>query len=217
MTREMKRIMVTGAAGQIGSELTLALRKKYRSDNVLATDIKTQIDPKLRDSGPFEMSTSLTGKQSSKPSESTRSIRSTTCRPSFRRADEKKPQLAWDVNMNGTFNILEAARETQHGTGLLPELHRRLRPRDPPPQHSPGHHPQAQDHVRRDQGRRRAPLGLLRRSASAWTSAAAAIPASSATRRCPAAERPTTPWPSSSRPSRTEIHMLPRARTRAFP
>ena len=37
MSKEMKKIMVTGAVGQIGSELTMALRKKYGNDNVLAT------------------------------------------------------------------------------------------------------------------------------------------------------------------------------------
>jgi nucleoside-diphosphate-sugar epimerase len=35
--RDMKRILVTGAVGQIGSELTMALREKYGNDNVLAT------------------------------------------------------------------------------------------------------------------------------------------------------------------------------------
>ena len=54
MGKEMKRIMVTGAVGQIGSELTMALREKYGNDNVLATGHKTQPKPELRDSGPFE-------------------------------------------------------------------------------------------------------------------------------------------------------------------
>ena len=38
----MKKILVTGAAGQIGSELTLALRERYRNDNVIATGHKTK-------------------------------------------------------------------------------------------------------------------------------------------------------------------------------
>ena len=42
MRKEMKRILVTGACGQIGTELTVALRKKHGNDNVVATDIKQE-------------------------------------------------------------------------------------------------------------------------------------------------------------------------------
>ncbi|RKZ24998.1 L-threonine 3-dehydrogenase, partial [bacterium] len=49
----MKNILVTGAVGQIGSELTMALRKRYGAENVVATGRKTEPSPELRDSGPF--------------------------------------------------------------------------------------------------------------------------------------------------------------------
>lgn len=111
MTREMKRIMVTGAAGQIGSELTLALRKKYRSDNVLATDIKTQIDPKLRDSGPFE-NVNVIDRETIEQAVRKHKIDTIYHMSAILSASgENRPQLAWNVNLNGTFNILEAARE----------------------------------------------------------------------------------------------------------
>lgn len=55
MTREMKKILVTGALGQIGSELTLALRSKYGNDNVIATDIRTDDKNILSGSGPFQI------------------------------------------------------------------------------------------------------------------------------------------------------------------
>ena len=51
MTKEIKRILVTGAVGQIGSELSLALREKYGNDNVVATGRKTEPSAALRDSG----------------------------------------------------------------------------------------------------------------------------------------------------------------------
>ena len=50
----MKRILVTGACGQIGSELTLALRKRYGGAAVVASDVRLPGDPGLRDGGPFE-------------------------------------------------------------------------------------------------------------------------------------------------------------------
>jgi len=50
----MKKILVTGAVGQIGSELTVALRNEYGEDRVVATDIRMPTDIVLRDSGPFE-------------------------------------------------------------------------------------------------------------------------------------------------------------------
>ena len=52
-TREMKHILVTGAVGQIGSELTLELRKKYGADNVVAAGRKTPPSDVLKNSGPF--------------------------------------------------------------------------------------------------------------------------------------------------------------------
>ena len=53
MASEMKNVMVTGANGQIGSELVAALRKKHGAAHVLATDI-AEPGPAVRDGGPFE-------------------------------------------------------------------------------------------------------------------------------------------------------------------
>ncbi len=113
MTREMKRIIVTGAAGQIGSELTLALRKKFGNDNVLATDIKAQIDQKLRESGPYEHLDVLDRAAIVTAVVKFKADTIFHMSAILSVSGESKPQLAWDVNLNGTFNILEAARE--HG------------------------------------------------------------------------------------------------------
>ncbi|UCF49750.1 MAG: NAD-dependent epimerase/dehydratase family protein, partial [Thermoplasmatales archaeon] len=52
--KKMKKILVTGAVGQIGSELTIELRNRYGNDNVLATGRKTKPSETLLNSGPFE-------------------------------------------------------------------------------------------------------------------------------------------------------------------
>ena len=51
----MKKIMVTGALGQIGSELTSRLREIYGNDNVVATDIRKIAGNKVVEAGPFEI------------------------------------------------------------------------------------------------------------------------------------------------------------------
>ena len=51
----IKRILVTGAVGQIGSELTLALRERYGAGNVVAAGHRTAPSDALRESGPFEI------------------------------------------------------------------------------------------------------------------------------------------------------------------
>ena len=55
--RIMKRILIVGAGGQIGSELTVYLRKVYGRDNVGATDVRES--EQLRDDGPFEILNAL--------------------------------------------------------------------------------------------------------------------------------------------------------------
>ena len=50
----MKRILVTGALGQIGSELVVVLRERYGEDNVVASDIRMMAADALDGDGPFE-------------------------------------------------------------------------------------------------------------------------------------------------------------------
>lgn len=113
MAKKMKKIMVTGSVGQIGSELTMALRKKYGNDNVLATGHKTQPSPQLRDSGPFEF-INVTKRETIEEAVKKYKIDTIYHMSAILSAvGEKNPQLAWDVNMNGTYNILEVARERE--------------------------------------------------------------------------------------------------------
>jgi len=106
----MVRILVTGAVGQIGSELTMVLRERYGQENVMAVDIKEPKE-KLRDSGPFEF-LNCTDLNRMKDI-----IKNFHCDAIYHLAAllsavaEEKPQKAWDVNMNGLYNVLEAARE----------------------------------------------------------------------------------------------------------
>lgn len=107
----MKTILVTGAVGQIGSELTIALRKKYGESKVIATDIRMPTDHDLRDSGPFEFLDCLD------PHHITRVMQIHNADTIFHLAailsaiGETKPNQAWQINVNGLYNILEAARQ----------------------------------------------------------------------------------------------------------
>lgn len=104
------KIIVTGACGQIGSELVPELRRRYGHDNVIATDIK-EPPPELKESGPFEFLdvTDLLaiGKIIKKYQANT--VYHLAAILSAK--GEQNPTLAWQVNMIGTYNILEAARE----------------------------------------------------------------------------------------------------------
>jgi nucleoside-diphosphate-sugar epimerase len=109
MNKGMKKIMVTGAVGQIGSELTMALRKKYGNDNVLATGHKTKPSKSLLESGPFEF---INVSKRETFDDLIKKYKIDTIyhmSAILSAAGEKNPKLCWDVNMNGTYNILEAA------------------------------------------------------------------------------------------------------------
>jgi len=113
----MKKILITGALGQIGSELTVELRKIYGDSAVVATDIRMPMDVELRDSGPFEFMDCLD------PHHITRVMQIHQADTIFHLAAvlsavaEAKPNIAWQINVNGLYNILEAAR--QYGCALF--------------------------------------------------------------------------------------------------
>lgn len=109
MVKEMKKIMVTGAVGQIGSELTMALRKKYGNDNVLAADYKTKLKPELKESGPFEFIDVVKRETIDEVIKKYNIDTIYHLAAILSVAGEKNPKLCWDVNINGTYNILEAA------------------------------------------------------------------------------------------------------------
>jgi len=109
----MKKILVTGAIGQIGSELTTALRQRYGDDKVVATDIRMPNDIKLRDAGPFEFLDVLNLHHFTRVME-THDIGTVYHLAAVLSAvGEARPDIAWQVNMNGLYNALEAARQRQ--------------------------------------------------------------------------------------------------------
>ena len=108
-----EKILVTGATGQIGSELTLKLRKKYGNDNVVAAGHKRKPSEKLLESGPF-VYLDVTDKEAIEKVVKEYEIDTIYHLAAVLSAiGEEKPQLAWHVNINGLYNVLEVTRE--HG------------------------------------------------------------------------------------------------------
>jgi nucleoside-diphosphate-sugar epimerase len=109
--RDMKRILVTGAVGQIGSELTMALREKYGNDNVLATGRKTKPSEILLNSGPFEFIDICKRETVEKVVDEYDIDTIYNMAAILSATGEERPLLCWDVNINGMYNILEIAHE----------------------------------------------------------------------------------------------------------
>jgi nucleoside-diphosphate-sugar epimerase len=109
----MRKILVTGATGQIGSELTIELRKKYGGDNVVAGGHSRKPGEKLLKSGPFDL-LDVTEKQGIE-----RTVKKYGVDTIYHLAatlsavGEQNPQLAWNLNMSGLYNVLEIARENK--------------------------------------------------------------------------------------------------------
>ena len=118
--KDMKKILVTGAVGQIGSELTMELRKRYGNDNVLATGRKTKPSKTLRDSGPFEF-IDITKKETVEKVIKEYDIDTIYNMAAILSAvGEERPIVCWNVNINGMYNILELAHEYEMTRVFVP-------------------------------------------------------------------------------------------------
>ena len=121
---EEKCILVTGAAGQIGTELLIELRRRYGNESVIGIGRKSKPSAMITKlaPGPFLMNIDICNRKSIEsvfdqyPSIDTiyhlAAILSGT--------GEEDPVLCWNVNMNGTINILEIARERNIKNILIP-------------------------------------------------------------------------------------------------
>ena len=114
----MKNILIIGATGQIGSELTMELRKRYGSDHVVAGYIRG-CEPKgeLKESGPSaevdvtdgEMIANVVKQYNIDTIYNLAALLSVVA--------ESKPKLAWKIGIDGLWNVLEVARE--HGCAVF--------------------------------------------------------------------------------------------------
>jgi nucleoside-diphosphate-sugar epimerase len=107
----MKKILVTGAVGQIGSELTVELRRRYGGENVVATGHRTKPSAVLCEGGPFEFIDVARRETLEEVVERYHIDTIYHMAAILSAVGEEKPHLAWDVNMNGLYNVLEVARE----------------------------------------------------------------------------------------------------------
>ncbi|MBM3287208.1 MAG: NAD-dependent epimerase/dehydratase family protein [Candidatus Eisenbacteria bacterium] len=116
----MARILVTGSVGQIGSELTLALRERYGAESVVACGRKTQPSKALLESGPFEWA-DVTDPARMKEVIGKYKIDTIINMAAILSAvGEKNPQLCWEINVTGLINTLELARELELTQVLCP-------------------------------------------------------------------------------------------------
>jgi nucleoside-diphosphate-sugar epimerase len=111
--RPMKRILVTGSVGQIGSELVMELRKRYGNDNVVGTYHRTPPTDDLIESGPMEKIRIQDQEEVAEVVERYDIDTIFNMAAILSAVGEKKPLLCWDVNMNGFINIMEVAREKE--------------------------------------------------------------------------------------------------------
>ena len=103
----MKRILVTGANGQIGVELVARLREIYGVENVIASDIRELPGDK---DGPFRILDVRDANMVHEAMERTDADTIIHMAGILSAKGEEYPQLAWEINIQGIYNMLEVAR-----------------------------------------------------------------------------------------------------------
>ena len=110
-TRSMeKRILIIGASGQIGNELTMYLRNMYSNQNVIASDIR-EASNQVMESGPFEILDAMDGKALEKIVTNYNITDVYLMAAMLSATAEKFPNKGWDLNMTSLFNVLNLAKD----------------------------------------------------------------------------------------------------------
>jgi nucleoside-diphosphate-sugar epimerase len=107
----MKNILVIGSVGQIGSELTLELRKRYGNSNVVAGYRSTKPTGELLESGPAEIVDATNMEQIVNVVKKYNIDTIYNLAAILSAVGESKPLAAWNVGIGGLMNCLEVARE----------------------------------------------------------------------------------------------------------
>ena len=117
----MKKILVIGAGGQIGSELVLALRNKYSAEQVIASDVKEEC-PEIIKNGPYKQ-LDILNRDAVREYVISNEISDVYLLAALLSATaEKHPDFAWKLNMEGLFTILDLAKEGYHFRVMAPSL-----------------------------------------------------------------------------------------------
>ncbi|MFM7839154.1 MAG: NAD-dependent epimerase/dehydratase family protein, partial [Chitinophagaceae bacterium] len=107
---QKEKILVIGASGQIGVELTLALRQLYGNAQVIASDLREQ-NPLLEGTGPF-VALDVMNKEMLHVQVIRQNITQVYLLAALLSATaEKNPNLAWNINMTALLHVLDVARE----------------------------------------------------------------------------------------------------------
>lgn len=107
----MKRILITGALGQIGTELTMYLRNQYGKYNVIASSRRKRGDESFFETGPFEILNVNDAQGIADICKKYKINQIIHLAAILSAKAEENPQEAYNINMNGTYNVLEVARE----------------------------------------------------------------------------------------------------------
>ncbi len=115
----MENILVIGCAGQIGTELTMALRNIYGNKNLIATDLK-EAPSIITETGPFEILDILDREKMRDIVKKYNIDGIVNLAAILSAVGEEYPMLAWNVNMNGLINVFEVAKDENIETILTP-------------------------------------------------------------------------------------------------
>jgi len=106
----MKKAIVIGASGQIGTELVVGLRKRFGNDSIIASDLGTAVKEALKD-GPYEQLDVMNADRLREIIVSNEVQEVYLLAALLSATAEKNPDFAWKLNMEGLFNVLNLAKE----------------------------------------------------------------------------------------------------------